>query len=205
MLGTGFKNVLLFILIILILHFLIKNAILEKKGISLGFGKEHLTPENKSSDTKDNKKKNHVKTPDEHKQELFKYVMEDGEVEKFFEPSTHKELPEPNDIFETEYSIACDASNAVKETPVPKKKGKSPDDQDNNYLVIHQYKDESSLNGGKLLGGLHGYDSYLNNFQEYSCSGIDDDNMPPPQKPPCINPMKQRRALDKNDKYQEMI
>lgn len=174
MMGVGIKNIILFVLIILILHFLVKNAILEKKRD----GKEHLKPENDVSDTTikttkteplcNNNSAQLPKTVEEQKKELFQYVMDEAEIEKFFEPQL---LPEPNDKFENEYSIACDARNAVKDPSVSdwKKKTKDPPNQSNNYLVIHEYSDESGLNGGKLPGGLDGYDGYDNLFQDYKC------------------------------------
>jgi hypothetical protein len=202
MLGTGFKNVILFILIILILHFLIKNAILERKNA----GKEHLSPaptnvtssrQNTTSiintPSKDNviSSMKHTKTPAEHKQELFKYVMEEDNIEKFFEPTINTILPEPNDKFENEYNIACDARNAVTETIADRKKFNDPPDQNNNFLVIHKYQDESTLNGGKLLGGLDGYDEYNTMFQSYKCGTDEGDESPPKAERTCLSPRRQ--------------
>jgi hypothetical protein len=114
---------------------------------------------------------NSKKSVEEHKKELFQYVMDEGEPDKFFET---KPALEANDKFSNEYNIACDAKTIIKDTVLDaRKNAKDPKSQNYNYLVIHEYNDESSLNGGKLLGGLDGYDS-LNPimYEEYKCGKV---------------------------------
>jgi hypothetical protein len=171
MLGTGLKNGILFVLIILILHFLVKNALIEKKM-------EHLSElqpvlKSKSDEVSVQKEpklppvvdqcgKKLPKSEEDMKNELLSYVMEDGD-----KPSG---LPEPNENL-NHYNIACDARTIIKEeSPFPvAKNAKNPDRQAGNYLTIHEYSNESTLNGGKLFGNLEGYDEFGSFYEEYKC------------------------------------
>jgi hypothetical protein len=171
MLGTGIKNAILLFLIILILHFLIKNTLMDKKpeGFSslssdkelnhkkekkVEFNIEKTTPSLKPSSSMEDKKK-----------ELFDFVMMDDE------PSTKEGFVEPNDKFHNELPVACDAKRIMNDEDPIIKKSKNAKDKTlhGDYLVIHEYEDESSLNGGSLLGGLSGFDSYDTMYQEYKC------------------------------------
>jgi hypothetical protein len=158
MLATGIKNCVLFILIILILHFLIKNSLLDKN-------REHLVSTTQQAAKEDTIEQHESKDNDkDNDKELFKYVMEETEPSKFFEPQA-------NDNFETASPVACDAkvimnTSTFEET---KKKSHSPKNQQNNFLTIHEYEKESGLNGGNLFDGLSGYDENYSNYEAYHC------------------------------------
>ena len=168
MLGTGIKNGILFVLIILILHFLIKNMLLEKT-VPIEFMRDETSDIPEKKIVSEIAKNKNSKTMEENKQDLYKYVMEDSEMEKFFEPQL---LPEANDKFDNNYPVACDAKIIMDDEAVKteKKTLTKPEQINNNFLVIHDYKDESSLNGGKLYDGLNGYDEYDNMYEEYRCN-----------------------------------
>lgn len=171
MLATGIKNGILLILIILIVHFLLKNYLLEKRGGMVnGDRLETLAnpPEDiLGLDPVDNTSKAALLEKTKNT-DLYKYVMEDGEMEKFFDPQL---LPESNDKFDTAYPIACDAKPFVKDDTIDRKvkKPKNADQKNNGFLVVHDYMDENALNGGKLFDGLQGYDEYDSFYQEYKC------------------------------------
>lgn len=165
MLSTGIKNAILFVLIILILHFLIKNITLEKEKSQLkakepGHVLSQESPQQPLSVA--------AKSPEEKKKELYKYVMDETDIEKFFEP---KIIPEPNDAFDTSYDIACDGEKALHdESPSQKKVQKEVKNEANSaFLTIHEYADENALNGGALFDGLNGYDGFGSMYEEYKC------------------------------------
>ena len=169
MLGTGIKNGILLVLIILILHFLIKNMLIEHQGAPAKTLLSKLRDE-----AIENLSEKHDVAPVEpesnqhQQQDLYKYVMDEGNMETFFEPEL---LPEANDKFDPSYPVACDATQIMdkQNTESLHKKPKQPTQQSNNFLVIHDYQDESPLNGGGGFDHLSGYDEYDTFYQDYAC------------------------------------
>ena len=103
-----------------------------------------------------------TKRVEDKSKELYEYVMREEE---------HFAEPQPNESFETQLPVACDANlimktNISKDLPKEEKKLAS---QKNNFLVIHEYEDESALNGGKVFDGLDGFDEYGDVYEEYKC------------------------------------
>lgn len=167
MLGTGIKNAILLFLIILILHFLIKNTLLEKRAETKS--EEHIHKSEESSLTKAPVAlASSPATVADKKKELFDFVMMEDDATV---PAAKEGFVEPNDKFHNELPVACDAQRIMNEEhPVIAKSKKAKDKTSHgDYLVIHEYQDESSLNGGKMLGGLSGFDSYDTMYQEYKC------------------------------------
>lgn len=169
MLGTGIKNAILLFLIILILHFLIKNTLLEKraeqkddarvqKSDEVSLPKASAAPAAPAV----------AATAADKKKELFDFVMMEDDASL---PIAKEGFVEPNDKFQNELPVACGAQKIMNdEHPIIAKSKKAKDKTSHgDYLVIHEYEDESSLNGGKLLGGLSGFDSYDTMYQEYKC------------------------------------
>ena len=184
MLGTGLKNSLLLLLIILILHFLIKNLLLERLHASRQGAREPYAQDPSGNDGPVTATETDGKNPDVEecgqdkgetiKNDLYKYVMDDGEMEKFFEPKLMPQVPESSEKFDTKYPIACDAMSIMKDTGLPdaRKKPKRPEQTNNGFLVIHDYSDESALNGGQLFDGLNGYDGIDTMYEEYKCGSV---------------------------------
>ena len=188
MLGTGLKNSLLLLLIILILHFLIKNLLLERQHASKQGAREPYAQDPNGNDgpittTAMEGKETGFEVGREEcgqdkgetiKNDLYKYVMDDGEMEKFFEPNIKQQVPEASEKFDTKYPIACDAMSIMKDTGLPdaRKKPKRPEQANNGFLVIHDYSDESALNGGQLYDGLNGYDGIDTMYEEYKCGAV---------------------------------
>ena len=156
MLGIAVKNAILFLLIILIIHFLLRNILIEKKGDTLQEVKE--IPHTKETVLLK------TKNIEDQKNELLKFVMDDIE--------TFQEQPIIDSTYKNEISTLTDTKKGITPTTdnVPQKKGKRNPGQNDNFLVIHEYEDESSLNGGKVLDGLDGFggfDKYGLMFEEY--------------------------------------
>lgn len=164
MLGSGLKNGILFLLIILIMHFLIKNILLERKRDSF--------VENVGGTTKEVIDKisatvlpqvSQEKSCEEKKQELYKYVMEAGDLEKI--------IPKADDkAFQDQYNLACDAQVSMETKDTQIRELKKTSGQPGSFLTIHEYKDESPLNGGNVFDGIGGYDGFDDVYQSYSCA-----------------------------------
>jgi len=160
MFGVGVKNAILFMLIILILHFLIRNLMLEKH-LSLSV-KSEKKEQMQAIEREEDDFPFETKRVEDKSKELYEYVMREEE---------HFTEPQPNESFETQLPVACDANlimktNISKELPKEEKKLTS---QKNPFLVIHEYEDESALNGGKVFDGLDGFDEYGDVYEEYKC------------------------------------
>jgi hypothetical protein len=157
MLGTGIKNGILLLLIIMIFHFLIKNAVLERQRTN-----EPIVSEGPNEGGLET-------VADAQHDELYKYVMDGDTKEEFDEGCKPREKPQPSpETLDTTYPIACDATQVMQPKHDLKKKEKHPE-QVNDFLVIHEYRDENPLNGGKLFDGLQGYDAYDAAYQDYKC------------------------------------
>ena len=171
MLGVGIKNAILLFLIIMILHFLIRNVLLEKSSRKEHFDKP--VKESKDTTTAPENVENFMADIDNLKPKTMDKTNELLEFVMGGESTFHESFLEPNDAdFKQELPVACDARRIlddVKEAPKKKKNRKDPQ-QHNNFLVIHEYEEENTLNGGKLFGGnLTGFDSFDTGFQSYSC------------------------------------
>ncbi len=171
MLGVGIKNALLMLLIILILHFLIKNVLVEQRSYNMKTEKPKVEVKDLEDDIQI---RDNIPTIEQNKadkkDELLKFVMDDeGEaktnLEKFFEPIANEEA------FDDSYNIACDANLDTKKVIENSMKApKKPNEQNaNNFLIIHEYNNENVMNGGSL-GGLGGYDEYDSHYESYSSS-----------------------------------
>ena len=163
MLGVGLKNAILFVLIILILHFLIRSILLERETKHEKQKTEKYIEHLKVEDNDDNEIDIPEKTIQDQKKELYDYVMNETYVDV--------PPPQPSDKFDPEMPVACDARAVLKPINTPdlvKKDGRKKDSR-NNFLVIHEYEDESALNGGQVLDGLDGFDEYGLSYEEYKC------------------------------------
>lgn len=165
MIGSGLKNGILFFLIILILHFLIKNILLERSKDTF-IEQEKSDIKNINSIKVDEKQYLHQeKSCDQKKEELYKYVMEAGDLEKI--------IPKSNDdSFQDQYNLVCDTKTIMepKDKEASMKKPQKPSEQAGSFLTIHEYTDESPLNGGNVFDGIGGYDGFDDVYQSYSCT-----------------------------------
>jgi hypothetical protein len=168
MLLSGLKNSILLILIILILHFLIKNVMLDMEQKN---NKQATPPEdNKGGETNNLLGATNVVTTTQDSQKaLLDFVMSEGPssddkpgIEKYFEPIAKEDF--------LEGGAACDPNLQVKgEVEKNLKIPKAPSEQKGNFLVISEYANEHVMNGGELLNGVGGFDGYDTGFGSYAC------------------------------------
>jgi hypothetical protein len=167
MLSLAVKNAILVTLIILILHFMIKNYIVEMpvprplQPVSEvkqdNVTNEHFTdtqikpiepiPQPKSAPDLIDKKDALEKKAKE--DELYKFVFDDSEITSCSPPLKETPyVPEPSSI------------------KAPKEPCKSSNLNFDN-MFINEYDNESSLNGGTFFGGLSGYEITSNDYVSY--------------------------------------
>lgn len=164
MLNIGLKNAILFFLIILILHFLIKNVIIDKKP-----------------QTTDTKSYFSTEKFTEQKKKMLDYISdaEQNELDKAFDQKLIKEckedvcLPRKSDDNILPLSTTCDTSiQELKPEDPMKLKADCQIAQDyKSFMVIKEYENEKGINGGKLYDGLDAYDGFDDYFESYKCSG----------------------------------
>ena len=193
MLSLGLKNAILVLLIILILHVLIKNAIVDQKPL-----KEKFII---GAPVEGEKKKEYLEVnkaiipepvcpkpveKDEDEKELLKYVYGDddnGNLSQFF-----KGMDITKDVKnEIDAKISCSSlkkkndSLPLSTTCDPQlqtlkvddtlllKQHKKPESQNISNMMLGEYEDESAMNGGELYGNLSAYDDMAFSFEDYSC------------------------------------
>lgn len=190
MLSLGIKNSILILLIILILHVLIKNAIIDKTRRSVKASaptKETFVAPAQivKKNTSDKECSKPFETDITSEKEFLKYVYEDTdediEIDKYFKgldvtkdiaapiasklscnqkKSTGNMLPE---------STTCDPplkNSSVSQLKEKVVKGDCNLTQPLNAMVLKVYEDENMMNGGDL-GGLSAYDDDALNFEGY--------------------------------------
>ncbi len=197
MLSIGLKNSILVILIILIIHFIIKNMILDKKstvaivpptaentkaGYHPPYSPEKFT-EKEESCTKPRNDDALLKKYQE--DELMRFVAmgdssESKSLDLFFKDIS-SDVKDKESCIETNVckfkadnqqlplSTTCD-SDIQKLPLVDGKKIRANCDlnQDKkNIMILTEYEDEKDMNGGKLFGVLDAYDNYDVNYQPY--------------------------------------
>lgn len=202
MLSLGIKNAILVLLIILILHVLIKNALVEipakivkepfktslintldpelNKVIPVN-APECPAPENKNISQGSQESEN---------AELLKYVYgEDGgdqtDISTFFkglditrdvENEIKAKLKCPvlkSDDNSLPLSTTCDPKLQNMATTLAKEvKGDCNLDQNLQTMLIKEYNNENAMNGGDLYGNLSAYDMGALSYQDYACSSL---------------------------------
>jgi hypothetical protein len=132
MLNIGLKNAILFLLIILILHFLLKNVLVDKKELpnKAYFKAEKFTEQN------------------------YLDALFNQKLIKTCETNTC--LPRKSDNNSLPLSTTCDTEiqELKPEDPMKLKADcKIPQDY-KSFMVIKEYENEKGINGGKLYDGL---------------------------------------------------
>lgn len=142
MLSIAVKNSLLIVLIIFILHFMLKNHLIERYQ-DRDTSKTTMVPK--------------VVQPEEPKQDLPK--TQEQELYKFVFES-ELETSEP--------AQACFPPSQSNIDPGTVKQPKQPQDACNliglSSFVLNEYDNESALNGGNLFGSLTGYDGSISDY-----------------------------------------
>lgn len=200
-LALAIKNTILFILIILIVHFMVKNVLLEKpqskpvQPVPSGSASEPVStvviskkadadipPSKPSSDEVPRTKQQGGL--DKAKEELLKFVSDDDEdLDKFFTKcTTTKSTSSDNAICKSRathppfpLSTTCDPAiqklpEATPQATLCAKKTTNTQESKKKVMILQEYDNENSMNGGDLYGGLKAYDMFDDNYQQYSCT-----------------------------------
>lgn len=176
------KNIILFVLIVLIGHFLVKNFLIDKQdpkqqptsisSIKIDAKQEETTKKKDATEATIAKPEKEPEGLDKAKAELLKFVDEedtDLNLKKFFKETSDVPTDECKSKLQTSQfplSTTCDpniqAIEVKKEVP---RKPKSCTNLSKNILVLNEYDNENVMNGGELFGGLNAFDSFDNQFQ----------------------------------------
>lgn len=174
-LSVALKNSVLLLLIILILHFLLKNALVDASRVVQRFKDSKLEEEFQSELTQDQEAPNpktcnmsdieptpvkRCKDGAEQDNDLFEYVFGDTHDDKIRPAKLDKD--------------ACSAvpGNEIADVREPVVAKKSARDTKSGHgdvmgnLIVGDYKDEKGLNGGEVFDGLFGFDGNTSSFQE---------------------------------------
>lgn len=190
------KNTILVILIILIGHFMVKNFLLEKKSKLPSFKQEPnkdlggslvavipditpspIVPENETPIAKPSS--DPVTSIqgglDKAKEELLKFIDDDDDnVERFFGKDTEL-ASQPTDNCKPKVqdnmfplSTTCNPDiQSLKGNEKPVKANCDLKQNKKTIMMINEYDNESTMNGGALYGGLSAFDSFDVNYQSF--------------------------------------
>lgn len=188
------KNTILVILIILIGHFMVKNFLLDKKpslsykgepnkdlGGALVPIKKELTPspivpENETPLAKPSSEP--IATVqgglDKAKEELLKFIDGDDDIEGYFGNDIELGI-QPTDnckpkVQDNMFPLSTTCNPDIQFLPKTDKSVKANCNLKQikkNIMMINEYDDENTMNGGALYGGLSAFDSFDNNYQSF--------------------------------------
>jgi hypothetical protein len=200
MLAIGIKNSILVFLIVMILHFLIKNTLMDKVAKVPKVPKVQQETFKVQSDIKVPEKTSACapappKNEEEEKEELLKYVFGDSgsgsnegadglgdffkgkDVTQDLEGELAKRKPvcdtKKTDDQNLPLSTTCDPG-IMSLKPLDNMSVKADCDikQKVPLMTLKEYDNESTMNGGKLYGGLDGYDHLAGFYEDYACGGL---------------------------------
>ena len=190
MLSIGIKNSILVILIVLIIHFILKNIILERSPkipkepflVSAPL-KSHDIEVSEKCDVKPREDDTMIKKLQE--EELMRFVAmgddsDSKSLDNFFrdnivtsgvqEPSCDKDVCRfKADNQQLPLSTTCNSDvQKLQDSDAKRIKGECNLTQDKkNVMILTEYENENDMNGGKLFGVLDPFDSYDMNYQAY--------------------------------------
>lgn len=176
MFGTILKNTILFLLIILIIHFLINNLLVETKIVKKEKETENGFDEEPKVDMEYPKPERI--TPKDKMKELYDYVFDKDASKKlntFYDVDTNID---ENTRKDSEMKCADDCKNFCNTTKPTQDELKvhygnfnkvectADIAQDKHYYILNKYNDEKEINGGKSINcDIMGYDLSDNLFE----------------------------------------
>lgn len=195
MLAISIKNSILILLIVLILHFLIKNALMDKQPTIFAKKPEQriemfsnvpkpvadIKSEPKPLEKKECEVLPERNTQDE-KNELLKYVFGDDakdcdeEINKYFQGiGSSASLGDSNggcilprtDANSLPLSTTCDPNITTFPRDTKKQSEKCVKQEVAQGMMLHEYENENQMSGG-LFGGLNAFDEFASSFSEYA-------------------------------------
>jgi hypothetical protein len=179
------KNILLFVLIVLIGHFLVKNFLVDKeptKSVNVLINEPTETQKvvEQKHAAKDATEPSISKSDlepeglDKAKAELLKFVDEEEtgtNLNKYFKETSKVPTDDCKSKIQTSQfplSTTCNPDIQVIDTAMKTETPRKPQECTNltkNVLVLNEYDNENTMNGGELFNGLNAFDSYDNHFQ----------------------------------------
>jgi hypothetical protein len=173
-LSRGLKNAVLLACILLIGHFLIRTAIAERAPVNLSKTESFdakptvvasATP-SPAPVTQPHASVAYVKTAPAcgaSAPALVSPLVDDEMYEYAFGPTTVPAIPAP-------LPPSCGAPHepAPPQAPTPQCANEVRQQANGTAMVVAEYQSENAMNGGAMLGGLHGYDSLDQTFVELS-------------------------------------
>lgn len=172
MLSIALKNTILVILIILILHFFIKNLILErsKEKFSSFNTDSTKSPTDKLCNVDDSAKKT-----DFNNDELMQYVKNgDVELDKYFQDNvvTESDTLQCKKIDDKQLPLTSTCTADIQKLSSDDNNMKIISDcstQDKKIMILKEYADEKTMNGGQLFSdtNLTPYDDFDMSYQEW--------------------------------------
>jgi hypothetical protein len=186
------KNIILFVLIVLIGHFLVKNFLIDKDGVNDRATTSIVTAQHPkdtdsivqqtqlSKDATEPSLSKPEKEPeglDKAKAELLKFIDEEenGGLTKYFAEPRQETSKVPTDDCKSKVqtsqfplSTTCDPDIQIIDAAMKKEIPRKPKQCTNltkNVLVLSEYDNENTMNGGELFNGLNAFDSFDNHFQ----------------------------------------
>lgn len=198
MLSLGLKNAILVLLIILILHVLIKNAIADKKiketfqnnalnkADLVSLEQNKVKPITAPSCPKSESDIHTVSKKEEDESELLKYVYGDDkdttDISQYFKGmDITKDVQKEIDAKLSCKAIKKDESLPLSTTCDPQLQSLQADEnlkkvrfdcdlkQNISNMMLSEYEGENAMNGGELYGNLSAYDGFGLNYEEYEC------------------------------------
>jgi hypothetical protein len=198
--ALAIKNTILVVLIILIVHFMVKNVLLEKPllkpvqpvpsapipapvptPVLVPVPSADIPPSKPSSDEVPKTKQQGGL--DKAKEELLKFVSDDDDedLDKYFTKcTTSTPLSSDNATCKSNVprdppfplSTTCDPAIQKLPSSAPQSTlcAKKTSDTKNKVMILQEYDNENSMNGGDLYGGLKAYDMFDDHYQQYSCA-----------------------------------
>jgi hypothetical protein len=169
-LSIGIFNALLFLLVILIIHFSIKNFILDKKesfdGLNTDKPQYITTRLNTEEVEKCEVYNNTSNNLESEKENMLKYVLDESdELDKYFKDRSVTNVPDDGCKQRTDQHIiplntTCDPQMNPNEFNINKEviaDCELPQDK-KHYSLLKVYDKESTMSGAPLYGGINAYD-----------------------------------------------
>lgn len=195
MLGTAIKNTILFLLIILILHFLINNVLVEKKllntknndtGNDTGNNtenKEDKIESNNKIDLDNPKPENYTTVKVDKMKELYDYVFDEdatNDLDKYYNVDTNIEKNNKQDVqVKCAEELGGNKNFCMTTKPTheelkahygnfDKVQCQGEIDQDKHVYLINKFENEKPINGGaEDASNIVGFDGFDSTFDTY--------------------------------------
>jgi hypothetical protein len=187
--AIGIKNAILIVLIVLIIHFAVKNAIINRDD------KLAITPENKKTKETFSPSQLMVKEPtcmpqspndnlESEKEKLLQFVFgkdipkDSKGLDAFFKDYTnqiaqcdkpYEQCTKKSDDHQVPLATTCDPN--IQEIPLLPDMEKATEvcNTKKDLMILNQYNNENPMNGGTLYADISPFDDYDMSYEQYAC------------------------------------